>query len=299
MATSYVGQCRGDIALLTRQLHAVGVRNRATQRGVYDFAPPPGKAHVVVLGDIVGPRNAWSTCSTRVASDDLEILKLTMALCQQTGASVLAGLHELLLFGGTNTQCGYGENHRRLLRYVNSDEFGAAWDEASRRVPRHVRRAARHIDAILQDNASRAAPAGFERQWPLLSTFDRGTRFLVHGADAAHTGFGSTAFDPDAAALAHHLCAEYHRLRCTEKQWHDELRAIARPYAEFEAARRACLAVHNGAPARDGAGALLAAEAPRLFRAHLERALACVVQRTSSGAAAPALARAAAVALGV
>jgi hypothetical protein len=294
--TTYVGQCRGDLALLLRQLHAVGVRNRATQRGAYDFVAP-AKAHVVVLGDLVGPRNAWSAGSATVASDDLEILRLTVALCEQTGASALAGLHELLLFSGTTTQCGHGENHRRLLRYVSSDEFRAAWDDATRRVPRHVRRAARHVDAILQDNATRPPPAGFERQWPLLSTYDRGTRFLVHGADAAHTGFGSTAFDPDPAALAHHLAHEHHRLRAPDAQtWQLELRAIARPYADFEAARRACLAVHAGVAVRDPAGALLAPDAARAFRAALERALA---RAAAAAPAAPALARAAAAALGL
>ncbi len=274
-----IGQCRGDLPLLLRQLSAVRIDATPTDaHGGYTLVDrrPANAEPVVILGDVIGPRNAWASTPASVGSNDLAILRLVMAVCTTLrNVSALAGLHELLLFNGHTGRCGHGANHRRLLAHVLTDEFERAWGAITRGVPRAVRRAGTSIDAILLDNDARAPPPGLEAQWPLLSTYDRGTRFLVGDADAPHTGLASAAFDADPAALAWHFASEYARTRTADgPPWARTAALVAAPYGAFDERRHECIAAVGGAAVADPKGTSLSDGALRDFAEHLQRHLA-------------------------
>jgi hypothetical protein len=290
-----IGQCRGDLELFVRQLGAVHVAAARTPKGfTLTFRSPVPS--FVVLGDIVGPLNAWGTCSPLVASDDAAILQLAVQVSDATGMGVVPGLNELMLLGDDTSRCQLGKTHRKLLALARSPPFREAWRRATRRAPEAVCRAARTVAAIVHDNAARPPPAPLAPYWPRLSALDRGTRFVVRGPassliDAPQVGLASRAFAPVASAVAEHLAFEYNRLRCGAAEWGRAAEPIARAYADFDALRRRCIATRSsGAAVADHVSHVLDRA---VLREELERRLAVIVSRYAPPATAAELASAA------
>ena len=289
-----VGQCRGDLDLFIRQLGAVHVAVARTPKGfALTFRSPV--APFVVLGDIIGPLNAWGT-NEPLVSDDAAILQLAVQVSDATGAGVVAGMNELMLLGDDDTsRCMLGKSHRKLLALARNGAFRDAWRRACRRAPETVCRAARTVPAIVHDNAARPAPAPLAQYWPRLSAMDRGTRFVVRGpsglVDAPIVGLASRAFAPAVAAVAEHLAFEYNRTRCGAAEYARAVETVARAYVEFDALRRKCIATRaNGAVVSDHVAPCLDAG---LLREELERRLAVIVARYAPPATAAELASAA------
>ena len=292
-----IGQCRGDLDLFVRQLGAVHVAVARTQKGfTLTFRSPVPS--FVVLGDIVGPLNAWGTASTQcepAASDDAAILQLAVQVSDATGAGVVPGLNEMMLLGDDTSRCQLGKSHRKLLALVRNAAFRDAWRRACKRAPESVCRAAKTVPAIVHDNSTRPAPPPLGAYWPRLSALDRGTRFVVRGpsglVDAPMVGLASRAFAPAVSAVAEHLAFEYNRTRCGVAEWSRALEGVAKAYAEFDAARKKCIATRaNGTVVTDHVAHTLDRA---LLREELERRLAVIVARYATPATATELASAA------
>jgi hypothetical protein len=260
---AFIGQCRGDLGLLHRQLAAVGIRvtYERARTVVTARSPPP----LVILGDLICPLNAWCSYAP-CANDDARILQTAVAVANAVGAALVLGLHEQLLMRGVTARCAQGTNHRKLLALVASKPFRRALAEARANEAHGVVCAARAPVAILNDNASRPPPVGLAACWHRLSVYDRGTRFQIkRGAsyvDVPHVGLGSRAFAVHPLALRDHLMAEYGRLRCGAQQWAAALEPIKEQYEQFERARRERIAVTpSGASVRDTERAALASAA--------------------------------------
>ena len=288
-----IGQCRGDLELFVRQLGAVHVAVARTAKGfTLTFRSPA--VPFVVLGDIVGPLNAWGTCEP-LASDDAAILQLAVQVSDATGAGIVPGLNELMLLGDDTSRCQLGKSHRKLLALVRAASFRDAWRRACKRAPEAVCRAAKNIPAIVHDNATRPAPAPLTQYWPRLSALDRGTRFVVRGpsglVDAPIVGLASRAFSPAVSAVAEHLAFEYNRTRCGVAEWARLVGPVAKAYADYDAARRKCIATRaNGSVVADH----VERELDRgILRDELERRLAVIVARYSPPATAAELTSAA------
>jgi hypothetical protein len=292
-----IGQCRGDMQLFRRQLAAVQVT--VSQKGLTRARNAPA---FVVLGDVIGPLNAWCAYQARVASDDVDILQLVIRLSEELGVGVVPGVYELMLLEGDTRQCGNGQNHRKLLGLVADPDFIRSWKVACSQAPPSVKRAARHIKGILHDNDTRPPPVGLGPYWPLLSTFDRGTRFVVGGRDVPSIGLASTTFQPTPFALASHFQLEYHRARgCDLSKWREIVSGVSIGYHEFDAVRRRAIVVaESGVLVRDSVSGVLDPAGMREFETLLASLLEPLVGRfgksTSTGTA--ALTRVAAAALG-
>ena len=290
---TYIGQCRGDMGLLMRQLRALHVT--VTPSAVSSARA----ASFVILGDVVGPLNAWCSHESRVDSDDVHILQLVVRVSEELGVGVVPGLNELLLLSGDTRLCGTGRNHRRLLRLVTDPDFLDAWDRACARTPPGVKRAARHVKGILHDNATRPPPSVMQPYWELMSVFDRGTRFIFNGADIPPVGFASASFSPTPFALASHMHLEYHRARCDMAKWKEVVAGVASTYRTFDDARRRTIALVNGRGVRDTERGVLDKDGGvSEFEACLSSALEPIVSRLQKdGCSAAALTRAAVAAL--
>jgi hypothetical protein len=285
-----VGQCRGDLELFIRQLGAVHVAVARKPKGfALTFRSP--LAPFVVLGDIIGPLNAWGTCEALV-SDDAGILQLAVELSDATGAGIVPGMNELMLLGDDTSRCQLGKSHRKLLALARNASFRDAWRRACKRAPETVCRAARNVPAIVHDNTARPAPAPLAAYWSRLSSMDRGTRFVVRGpsglVDAPIVGLASRAFAPVVAAIAEHLAFEYNRTRSGVKEWARAAESVAKGYAEFDALRKKCIATRaNGSVVSDH---LVPSVDTGLLREELERRLAVIVARYAPPATAAELA---------
>jgi hypothetical protein len=290
-----IGQCRGDMQLFRRQLAAVQVT--VSQRGLSRARNAPA---FVVLGDVIGPLNAWCAYQPRVASDDVDILQLVIRLSEELGIGVVPGVYELMLLAGDTRQCGNGQNHRKLLRLAADPDFNRSWKVACSQAPSSVKRAARHIQGILHDNDTRPPPVGMEPYWPLLSTFDRGTRFVMGGRDVPSIGLASTTFQPTPFALASHFQLEYHRVRgCDLSKWREIVSDISGGYHAFDAVRRRAIGVaESGMLVSDSVSGVLDPAAMRDFATLLTALLEPLVARFSKSTGAAALTRVAAAALG-
>ena len=129
----------------------------ATDCSMLPTAATIGLQGIVVLGDIVGPLNAWGTCEP-LASDDAAILQLAVQVPDATGAGVVPGLNEMMLLGDDTSRCQLGKSHRKLLALVRNAAFRDAWRRACKRAPESVCRAAKTVPAIVHDNSTRPAP---------------------------------------------------------------------------------------------------------------------------------------------
>jgi hypothetical protein len=289
---TFIGQCRGDLALLMRQLRALHIT--VTPSAVTN---PRGVAFVI-LGDLVAPLNAWCSYQHRVHSDDIQILQLVVRLSEELGVGIVAGLNELLLMSGDTRLCGTGRNHRLLLRLVSDPDFRDAWGRACNKAPADVKRAARHIKGILHDNETRPPPHAMQSHWGLMSALDRGTRFVLKNVDIQPVGFASSAFQPTPFALASHMHLEYHRARCDLEKWKDIVAAIAHTYKRFDDARRRTVALVGGRGVRDTESGILTEEGAREFATYLTSALEPLVSRLQKdGCSAASLTRVATEAL--
>ena len=289
-----VGQCRGDLELFIRQLGAVHVAVARKPGGAFALTFRSPVQPFVVLGDIIGPLNAWGT-NEPLVSDDAAILQLAVQVSDATGAGVVAGMNELMLLGDDTSRCQLGKSHRKLLALARNGAFREAWRRACKRAPETICRAARTVPGIVHDNAARPAPAPLAQYWPRLSSMDRGTRFVVRGpsglVDAPIVGLASRAFAPAVAAVAEHLAFEYNRMRCGAAEYARAVESVARSYAEFDATRTRCIATRaNGTVVSDHVAPCIDTGA---LREELERRLAVIVARYSPPATAAELASAA------
>ena len=254
MDLTIVGQCRGDLAMFKRQLERAGIARFPDGRSANKptFADT-GDDRIVILGDLISPLNAWCAFTPTSASEDAEILKIAVLVAEQTGACIVEGLHELMLFSGDTSRCHLGSGHRALLALVRSPKFVARWASVSCSAAYGLTRAGRSIKAIVQDNASIPPPC--ERlapYWPSVSAFDRCTRYAHRELDQVPTlAWCSRAFSIHPSAMCAHLSSVYSRARCGPREWGAAVDDISDQYRAFDEARRATLAVVRGEAIRD------------------------------------------------
>jgi hypothetical protein len=254
MDLTIVGQCRGDLAMFKRQLERAGIARFLDGRSANKptFADT-GDDRIVILGDLISPLNAWCAFTPTSRSDDAEIIKLAVITAESTGACIVEGLHELMLFGGDTSRCHIGSGHRALLALVRSPKFVARWASVSCSSAYGLTRSCRSVKAIMQDNASIPSPC--ERlapYWPSVSAFDRCTRYAHRELGQVPTlAWCSRAFSIHPSAMCAHLSSVYSRARCGPREWGTAVDEISDQYRAFDDARRATLAVVRGQALRD------------------------------------------------
>jgi hypothetical protein len=249
-----VGQCRGDLAMFKRQLERAKIARFADGSSKPKFWEETRRDEkIIVLGDLISPLNAWCAFAPTSASEDSEILKIAVLVAEHTGACIVEGLHELMLFSGDTSRCHLGSGHRALLALVRSPKFGARWASVSCSAAYGLTRAGRSIKAIVQDNASIPPPC--ERlapYWPNVSAFDRCTRYTHRELEHVPTlAWCSRSYAIHPSALCAHLSSVYSRSRCGPREWGAAVDEIAEQYRAFDDARRATLVVVRGEPVRD------------------------------------------------
>ena len=280
-----VGQCRGDLALLVRQLDRVGVVV-SFQRNNKLIVTAKSAPDIVILGDLICPLNAWSSYPSS-GNQDARILEVAVTVACELGAGLVCGLHEqMLILRGATERCMQGPNHRRLLALVANPTFRGAFVEARKNYAHGVVAAGINPKAIVSDNRTREPPAELAPYWARMSLFDRGTRFICarKGArggyfDLPVLGLGSAALAVHPLALRDHLLAEYGRLRSSVPAWKATVEAIGEQYAAFDRARRRCLLVLPcGTPVPDPERGVLAGDVAEM-REPLTRVFDDIIER--------------------
>jgi hypothetical protein len=284
-----VGQCRGDLGMLKRQLERARIAS-------FDYEEPrfAPRDRVVILGDLVSPLNAWCAFAPQAPSDDAEILELAVLVAEETGARIVEGLHELMLFSGDTSRCHASAGHRALLALVRSPAFRSRWSAVSGASAFGVTRSCRSIRAILQDNASLPPPSeAIAAYWPSVSAFDRSTRYHHRELGAVpQLAWCSRAFSIHPSALCTHLGSIYARSRCGAREWAAAVEAVVEEYRSFEEARRGTLLLVGGEPVGDEERGFVVADKAELH-AMLCACLGSIVDRYKLETTAASLATAA------
>jgi hypothetical protein len=246
-----IGQCRGDMGMLKRQLERARIATFVDDEPRFAQRHPADR--VVILGDLVSPLNAWCAFAPRDPSDDADILQLAVLVAEQTGARIVEGLHEMLLFGGDKSRCHTASGHRALLALVRSTGFLARWSAVSGASAFGVTRACRSARATLQDNASLPPPSdALAPYWPSVSAFDRGTRYQHRElGPMPPLAWCSRAFAIHPSAMCTHLASIYARSRCGTREWATAVDGVVEQYRAFDEARRGTLLLARGEPVAD------------------------------------------------